>query len=658
MAISAADPAEEQSPGIHQSRIIVSEIPKFDLESYISNYDGATRLDRLICIGTSSKVVAVDALKLALTEAKKGKNVRRYLDIAGYLQKHYPKAGIQTDQRWVEDTKRQVAAETERLEGELKGYKNNLIKESIRMGQEEIGAHYLAIGDLGAALHCYHRMREYCTTTKHISEMNLKIIITSIRQGQWLTVSTSIQRVQGMTHSQEDANIISAIAPPLLGLASLCSGDYRSAAQHLTASKPDFMNMAGDTSGSTYLSGPSASGPSSITSTSSIAGINFAREAFSPNDVAVYGALCALATYDRHTLQSRVLESQNFRSFLELESHLRRAIAAFVGAKYTEVLNILELYRPDYLLDVHLQRHVHPLWELIRKKCMVAYFEPFSRVDIKSMVAAFGSNIAVIAALQGGPGSSEAQSATNGNAVAPALAPAPTSTIANSKKVTEASVNAMATELISMIESHELHARIDLVDGILIATNPNDPSKTSSAQQSSDGKANDPSKGISASQSSSNISPSRTSLLKRALNVAYEQEKSMRLKLFHTSLVESRFFVSEVRGSGYGMGTNAHSSGSGGSGGARSFFNRGHQGKQGPGGRDDDFSSRMKGKGGGVGGGVGGRAFEGSGYKSAGVTNAGRPLGAPFQGRGEGKMEERGAYGRPLSGLMDTSESI
>jgi len=37
------------------------------------------------------------------------------------------------DLNWVDTKQRQVKAETDRLEGELKGYKNNLIKESIRV---------------------------------------------------------------------------------------------------------------------------------------------------------------------------------------------------------------------------------------------------------------------------------------------------------------------------------------------------------------------------------------------------------------------------------------------------------------------------------------------------------------------------------------------
>lgn len=117
------------------SMLIASDAPKFDLESYLSNYDGITRLDRLILIGTSSKPLASDALKAALAEAKQGANVRRFLDIISYLQQSASAdVAAADDPAWVEKTRKIVDKETERLESELKGYKNNLIKESIRVG--------------------------------------------------------------------------------------------------------------------------------------------------------------------------------------------------------------------------------------------------------------------------------------------------------------------------------------------------------------------------------------------------------------------------------------------------------------------------------------------------------------------------------------------
>lgn len=42
-----------------------------------------------------------------------------------------PEAVLDND--WVERTQKLVRAETDRLEHELRGYKNNLIKESIRV---------------------------------------------------------------------------------------------------------------------------------------------------------------------------------------------------------------------------------------------------------------------------------------------------------------------------------------------------------------------------------------------------------------------------------------------------------------------------------------------------------------------------------------------
>ena len=96
---------------------------------------GHTRLDRLLTIGRHSLPISHEAFVLALAEAKRGKDVQSYLDAVHSFQRIWP--GDPTavaDQTWMEEKSRQIKGETERLEGELKGYKNNLIKESIRVG--------------------------------------------------------------------------------------------------------------------------------------------------------------------------------------------------------------------------------------------------------------------------------------------------------------------------------------------------------------------------------------------------------------------------------------------------------------------------------------------------------------------------------------------
>lgn len=96
---------------------------------------GRTRFERLFLIGKCSTILSLDALRLAVAEAKSGKDVERYelaVEALGQATPNDPDAVL--DQRWVDVAKQTVRAETDKLEHELKGYKNNLIKESIRVG--------------------------------------------------------------------------------------------------------------------------------------------------------------------------------------------------------------------------------------------------------------------------------------------------------------------------------------------------------------------------------------------------------------------------------------------------------------------------------------------------------------------------------------------
>lgn len=78
--------------------------------------------------------LCVEALKAAIREAKAGKDVQRYIDAWECLRLAAPDEPEATmDQAWVENARRANKQETSRLEHELKQYKNNLIKDSIRV---------------------------------------------------------------------------------------------------------------------------------------------------------------------------------------------------------------------------------------------------------------------------------------------------------------------------------------------------------------------------------------------------------------------------------------------------------------------------------------------------------------------------------------------
>ncbi|KAE8151078.1 COP9 signalosome subunit 1 [Aspergillus avenaceus] len=336
----------------------VDDPPKFELESYIANYTGRTRFNRLFLIGTCSTYLSVEALKAAIIEAKSSKDVSRYeraVRALAEVASNEPEAT--PDKEWVDRMRKVVKAETDRLEHELRGYKNNLIKESIRMGNEDLGQHYHQIGDLSSASKAYSRMRDYCTTPTHIASMLFKIISVAIERGDWLSVQSHVQRLRNLQSKQEEQAKNQPKMSAALGLSQLHSGSYTDAANSFLNTDPSL-------------------------------GDSF-NEVLTSNDVAVYGGLCALASMDRNELQRRVLDNNSFRNFLELEPHIRRAISFFCNSKFRPCLEILESYQADYLLDVHLQRHVSTLYTRIRTKSIQQYLIPFSRVTLDSMSKIF-----------------------------------------------------------------------------------------------------------------------------------------------------------------------------------------------------------------------------------------------------------------------------
>lgn len=80
--------------------------------------------------------LCVEALKAAVVEAKSGKDVQRYREVWEVIRAVAPSEPEAVfDQDWADKVTKETQDETHRLQQQLKGYKNNLIKESIRVGQ-------------------------------------------------------------------------------------------------------------------------------------------------------------------------------------------------------------------------------------------------------------------------------------------------------------------------------------------------------------------------------------------------------------------------------------------------------------------------------------------------------------------------------------------
>lgn len=78
--------------------------------------------------------LAVEALRLGIPEVKNGKDVDAYMRLTELASAILPESELSvTDEEWLTRRQKENQRETERLEHELRGYKNNLIKESIRV---------------------------------------------------------------------------------------------------------------------------------------------------------------------------------------------------------------------------------------------------------------------------------------------------------------------------------------------------------------------------------------------------------------------------------------------------------------------------------------------------------------------------------------------
>ncbi|KAJ0008111.1 hypothetical protein Pint_29026 [Pistacia integerrima] len=120
------------------------------------------------------------------------------------------------------------------------------------------------------------------------------------------------------------------------------------------------------------------------------------NEVIASQDVATYGGLCALASFDRAELKacSKVIDNVSFQNFLELVPEVRELINDFYSCHYGSCLDYLGNLKANLLLDIHLHDHVETLYDQIRNKALIQYTHPFVSVDLQMMANVFKTSVA------------------------------------------------------------------------------------------------------------------------------------------------------------------------------------------------------------------------------------------------------------------------
>uniref|UniRef100_A0A6B2L483 PCI domain-containing protein n=1 Tax=Arcella intermedia TaxID=1963864 RepID=A0A6B2L483_9EUKA len=324
------------------------------MEQYASRYEGQTKIARLMFIAERYLEKQGESYKMAIDAIKLTKNTNLYRKVFEKIGDKLG-SGYTFDSAWADGIDKKAQVTHDELEALLNTYRQNLIRKKIRTGYNDLGAFHYDRGDFNASLRSYIRTQDYCAS-EHMIEMCMHVIKVSIAMNNFVHVLTYVAKAES-TPGIATNKVVEAQLKVTAGLAHIENRKYKAAAKKFIETSFELGNK-------------------------------FA-EVISPQDVAIYGSVCALAEFDRRELKAEVLDNSQFQNYLELVPELGQCLNDFYNSKYAECLAYLEKLKNDLLLDIHLYDHIQSLYEKVRTKALVQYFSPYTSVDLNKMASAF-----------------------------------------------------------------------------------------------------------------------------------------------------------------------------------------------------------------------------------------------------------------------------
>ncbi|KAI6019127.1 26S proteasome subunit RPN7-domain-containing protein [Pisolithus marmoratus] len=449
MATMEVDVEQQQQQPRRRAVFTIDDDHPFDLDAYIAPYTGRTVIDRLIAIIIQCPSIAPHALSLAFQHLYRLRDpslvnavIGAYESVLGTQEgKGLPPVAdvVTVDMEWVEDVTKRNVAERTKLEVELKTYTNNMIKESIRMGHRDLGDFFRATGEFGLALKHYTKSREFCSTSQHVLDMCMSVLELVIEQRNYAHIPSYVYKAEG---ALESLTIGSAVANATSPSASTSQVPQGSAMAMGTGASS---TTSGAGLGASSMIGSAGGGSSQVsqsrkstdrdhihtklefvlalshlgTGAYDKAAVAFLRlgppeqlgdwigKLVAPSDIAIYGALCALASLSRSFVKAQLVDNPTFATYIEQEPYVRELVQAYMASDFKKVLDILSRNSIRHNTDIHLSPHTPELTRLIRHVSLVLYFAPFETVRLERMADALGWSVEevereVVGLIQGG----------------------------------------------------------------------------------------------------------------------------------------------------------------------------------------------------------------------------------------------------------------
>lgn len=338
-----------------------SKYKSFDLETYASNYKGRNRIHRLLFIANNCDQLSAQAYKLILKYIKE--DTYDYNSYLRYQEKYQSMTNdLTVDMEWAENVKATIKKEQKEIDSTITPTNDiDLKRENVRILNKMQGDLYYKCGNIKEAQKYYNKNKDFSNTSQHIIETYLDLIKTYFEQGDDLNVKTYISKIENKTSELKKNVQLRNTVKCYSGLCYVRQRNYKAAARIFTEMNIDLNDLN--------------------------------PEIIAPNDVAIYGGLCALLSFNREDLKTKVIDNTKFKSYLELEPQIFDLINTFYNSKYITMIEILDNIKPNLLLDINLKPSVVEIYKIINEKALIQYFSPFQTVDMNKMAKSFNMTV-------------------------------------------------------------------------------------------------------------------------------------------------------------------------------------------------------------------------------------------------------------------------
>ena len=273
------------------------------------------------------------------------------------------------------------------LDGQLQAARRDGDRLLIYSALNGLAECHMRYGDYNNALLRWLECREWATSARDVVDTCMRVVHCSVLLGSLSHVKSQVQRVRAImqqeaaaaaeraagnggsapTPSKEDEQLSSQLEA-CLGLFALKTGAYQAAAV-------------------SFLSVTSALSFSSI---------------ISLRDCTILASLCALASFTRNELRSRVLSNSDWRKNVDSCSEWRTILTAYIDSDYNTTFQLLtQQHTRLSLLPPLATTHLPRLLRDIRGRAVCQYFIPYTALQLSVMAVGLSLDVGEVESMVG-----------------------------------------------------------------------------------------------------------------------------------------------------------------------------------------------------------------------------------------------------------------